>query len=114
MEEATEWLLRFSEGEVDCAAREELHYWLRTSPEHVRRDTGERPNPQELVRIFAANGSLKVLAALPYSVDRFRYFVVDLGAPHFTYAPGFLTIYAGVGFAKVPPEGGGFEPLLKI
>jgi hypothetical protein len=37
-----------------------------------------------------------------------------LGAPHFTYAPGFLTIYAGVGFAKVPPEGGGFEPLLKI
>lgn len=34
--EATEWLLRFSEGEVDYAGREEFNYWLRTSPEHVR------------------------------------------------------------------------------
>jgi len=34
--EATEWLLRFSEGEVDTAGREEFNYWLRTSPEHVR------------------------------------------------------------------------------
>lgn len=34
--EATEWLLRFSEGEVDAAGREEFNYWLRTSPEHVR------------------------------------------------------------------------------
>jgi transmembrane sensor len=34
--EATEWLLRFSEGEVDSAGREQFNYWLRTSPEHVR------------------------------------------------------------------------------
>jgi len=34
--EAAEWLLRFSEGEVDAAGREEFNYWLRTSPEHVR------------------------------------------------------------------------------
>src|SRR5688572_25678682 len=34
--EATEWLLRFSEGEVDTAGREQFNYWLRTSPEHVR------------------------------------------------------------------------------
>lgn len=34
--EATEWLLRFSEGEVDSTGREEFNYWLRTSPEHVR------------------------------------------------------------------------------
>ncbi len=34
--EATEWLLRFSEGEVDAAGREEFNFWLRTSPEHVR------------------------------------------------------------------------------
>jgi transmembrane sensor len=34
--EATDWLLRFSEGEVGTAAREEFNDWLRTSPEHVR------------------------------------------------------------------------------
>lgn len=34
--EATEWLLRFSEGEVDTAGREQFNHWLRTSPEHVR------------------------------------------------------------------------------
>lgn len=34
--EATEWLLRFSEGEVDAAGREQFNFWLRTSPEHVR------------------------------------------------------------------------------
>jgi transmembrane sensor len=34
--EATEWLLRFSEGEVDTVGREEFNHWLRTSPEHVR------------------------------------------------------------------------------
>lgn len=34
--EATEWLLRFSEGEVDPAGREAFSFWLRTSPEHVR------------------------------------------------------------------------------
>jgi len=34
--EAVEWLLRFSEGEVNAPAREEFNYWLRTSPEHVR------------------------------------------------------------------------------
>jgi transmembrane sensor len=34
--EATDWLIRFSEGEVDAAAREDFSHWLRTSPEHVR------------------------------------------------------------------------------
>jgi len=34
--EATEWLLRFSEGEVDVASRSEFYHWLRSSPEHVR------------------------------------------------------------------------------
>lgn len=34
--EATEWLLRFSEAEVDAAGRREFNEWLRTSPEHVR------------------------------------------------------------------------------
>lgn len=34
--EATEWLLRFNEGEVDAPAREEFNHWLRASPEHVR------------------------------------------------------------------------------
>jgi hypothetical protein len=43
---------------------------------------------------------------LPHSVDRFRYFVVDRGAPHSTWAAGFLTIDTGGGFAKVPLEGG--------
>lgn len=35
-EQASEWLVCFSEGEVDAAAREAFTYWLRTSPEHVR------------------------------------------------------------------------------
>lgn len=34
--EATEWLLRFSEGEIDTNGREEFSRWLRTSPECVR------------------------------------------------------------------------------
>jgi transmembrane sensor len=34
--EATDWLIRFSEGEIDAAAREEFNRWLRVSPEHVR------------------------------------------------------------------------------
>jgi len=34
--EAVEWLLRFSEEEVDSAGHEEFNSWLRTSPEHVR------------------------------------------------------------------------------
>lgn len=33
--EAVEWLLRFSEGEVDAPARETFSQWLRASPEHV-------------------------------------------------------------------------------
>jgi transmembrane sensor len=35
-EEATDWFLRFCEGEADDAAREEFIAWLRASPEHVR------------------------------------------------------------------------------
>jgi transmembrane sensor len=34
--QATDWLLRFSEGEVDLAARQDFLDWLRASPEHVR------------------------------------------------------------------------------
>lgn len=34
-EQASEWLVCFSEGEVDAAAREEFTRWLRSSPEHV-------------------------------------------------------------------------------
>ena len=34
--EAAEWLIRFSEAEVDASAREQFNRWLRTSPEHVR------------------------------------------------------------------------------
>lgn len=34
--EATEWLISFSEGEIDARAREGFNAWLRTSPEHVR------------------------------------------------------------------------------
>jgi transmembrane sensor len=34
--EATEWLIRFSEGDVDAGAREDFNNWLRTSSEHVR------------------------------------------------------------------------------
>ena len=35
-EQASEWLVCFSEGEVDAGAREAFTHWLRTSPEHVR------------------------------------------------------------------------------
>lgn len=34
-EEASEWLVRFSEGEAEADAREAFTRWLRTSPEHV-------------------------------------------------------------------------------
>lgn len=34
-EQASEWLVRFSEGDVDADAREAFTHWLRTSPEHV-------------------------------------------------------------------------------
>jgi transmembrane sensor len=34
--EAADWLISFSEGEVDARSREEFNAWLRTSPEHVR------------------------------------------------------------------------------
>jgi transmembrane sensor len=34
--QATDWLLRFSEGEVDLSARQDFLDWLRASPEHVR------------------------------------------------------------------------------
>jgi transmembrane sensor len=34
-EQASEWLVGFSEGEVDAGAREAFTRWLRTSPEHV-------------------------------------------------------------------------------
>jgi len=34
-EQASEWLVCFSEGEVDADAREAFTRWLRTSPEHV-------------------------------------------------------------------------------
>lgn len=34
--EASEWLVRFSEGEIDAEGREAFSAWLRTSPEHVR------------------------------------------------------------------------------
>jgi transmembrane sensor len=34
-EQASEWLVCFSEGEVDAQAREAFTRWLRTSPEHV-------------------------------------------------------------------------------
>lgn len=34
-EQASEWLVRFSEGEVDAEARKAFTHWLRTSPEHV-------------------------------------------------------------------------------
>lgn len=35
-QEATDWLIRFSEHEVDAAARAEFNNWLCASPEHVR------------------------------------------------------------------------------
>jgi transmembrane sensor len=35
-EQASEWLVCFSEGEVDAVARAAFTRWLRTSPEHVR------------------------------------------------------------------------------
>lgn len=34
-EEASEWLVAFSEGEANAGVREEFTRWLRTSPEHV-------------------------------------------------------------------------------
>ena len=34
-EEASEWLVSFSEGEVDAEARAAFTRWLRTSPEHI-------------------------------------------------------------------------------
>lgn len=34
-EQASEWLVAFSEGEADAGAREAFTRWLRTSPEHV-------------------------------------------------------------------------------
>lgn len=34
-EQASEWLVRFSEAEVDAEARQAFTDWLRTSPEHV-------------------------------------------------------------------------------
>lgn len=35
-EEAVDWLLRFSEGDMERRSREAFVAWLRTSPEHVR------------------------------------------------------------------------------
>lgn len=34
-EQASDWLMRFSEADVDSAAREQFNEWLRRSPEHV-------------------------------------------------------------------------------
>ena len=34
-EEASEWLVSFSEGEIDAEARAAFTRWLRTSPEHI-------------------------------------------------------------------------------
>lgn len=36
LDQAAEWFIDFSEGEVDAAGREEFNAWLRRSPEHVR------------------------------------------------------------------------------
>lgn len=36
LEEASGWFIDFNEGELDAAAREQFHQWLRRSPEHVR------------------------------------------------------------------------------
>jgi transmembrane sensor len=36
LEEASNWFVGFSEGDVDAAGREQFNLWLRTSPEHVR------------------------------------------------------------------------------
>jgi len=36
LQEASSWLVEFSEGEVDAAGRDAFTQWLRISPEHVR------------------------------------------------------------------------------
>jgi transmembrane sensor len=36
VEEASDWFVEFSEGDVDAAAREQFDTWLRRSPEHVQ------------------------------------------------------------------------------
>jgi len=36
LEEAADWLVEFSAGDVDAGARQKFDTWLRTSPEHVR------------------------------------------------------------------------------
>src|SRR6266853_2602904 len=36
LEEAADWLVEFSAGDVDAGARQTFDTWLRTSPEHVR------------------------------------------------------------------------------
>ncbi len=36
LEEAADWLVEFSAGDVDAGARQRFDTWLRTSPEHVR------------------------------------------------------------------------------
>lgn len=51
-DEATEWLVRFCEEELDSDARTEFDQWLRTSPEHVRAYL-------EISALWEAAGSMK-------------------------------------------------------
>src|SRR5688572_15942701 len=63
LEEAVEWFVDFSAGDVDPVARQRFDLWLRTSPEHLRAylellpiwedgalpPPGHDPNPDRLI-----------------------------------------------------------------
>lgn len=83
--EAVEWLLRFSEGDVDATGREEFNGWLRTSPEHVRaylrvaafwQEAGHidgKQGPRDIDALISQakqEGNVFPLAFAPHSNDR--------------------------------------------
>lgn len=86
-EQASEWLVCFSEGEVDAGAREAFTRWLRTSPEHVWAylrvsafwhdaeliDKATRGDIDSLVeRALSENNVVPLVVPLRTSADRFR------------------------------------------
>jgi len=76
---ATDWLLRFSEGEVDAEARAHFLQWLRASPEHVHaylricafwQDADQmdgnrtRHDIEQLIRLAASESNIDILPYL--------------------------------------------------
>lgn len=81
--EAIEWLLRFSEAEVDAAARGEFNEWLRTSPEHVRAYLRVAAFWQEAGHIDGKQGPRDIDALVSHAGKEGNVFPLALG-PHST------------------------------